>query len=69
MPLTVLLGGVAEVYLVGGVGCGLGVCDRLREGGGERGVARWGDGRQGAVLHTIGVRDHADEVGVDAVNV
>ncbi len=53
--MAVLLGGIAEVLLVGCVGCGLGVRDRLREGGGECGVARWGDGREGAVLHAVGV--------------
>ena len=67
--MAVLLGGVAEVLLVGGVGGALGVIDRVCEGGGECGVARLGDGCEGAVLRPISIRDHADEVGVDAVDV
>ena len=57
------------MYLVRGVGGGLRVVDRSREGGGEGGLSAVGDGHEGPVLVAILQRDDADEVGVVAVDV
>ena len=62
-------GEVPDVHLVRGVGGGLRVADRLREGGGEGGLAVVGDGHEGPVLVAILQRDDAGEVGVEAVDV
>ena len=43
-------GEVPDVHLVRGVGGGLRVADRLREGGGEGGLAVVGDCHEGPVL-------------------
>ena len=59
---------VPDVLLVRGVGGGLRIVDRVREGGGEGGLAAVGNDYEGPVLVAIVLRDDADEVGVEAVD-
>ena len=61
-------GEVSEVLLVRGVGGGLRVADRLREGGGEGGLAVVFDGGERLVFFSVSLRDDAYEVGVEAVD-
>ena len=61
-------GAVAEVLLVRGVGGGLRVVDRLREGVREGGLAAVVNGGEKVVLFSVSLRDDADEVGVEAVD-